>query len=1079
MPETAAKMVQIYVSHLRKVLPPGTLDTRPPGYSLQLEHDQLDLHRFERLVADARAALDAGRPEQAAAGFRSALELWRGPALTEFGAEPFAAPEAARLEELRISALEGRLEADFQLGRHNEVAAELEALVGRYPLREGLRGQHMLALYRSGRQAEALAAYQDARRVLADELGIEPSQALRDLERRILQQDSSLDPAQPRQRAGALAVPRGPDARRCDARRPGSRSRSSPRCARRFAAWRAAGRLRLGRGGNRQVDARRRLGRVRRRGTARRVRTMHRAARRRRAVHAGARRARPDLRLPARGEAQPVLLDRAPTWALQMPSVARPHMREKLRQQVLGATRERMLRELVEALDALAALQPVVLVLEDLHWSDHSTVDLLAPVARRREPARLLVIGTYRPADARTRAHPIHTTAQELRLRGLASEVALASFRETDVEAYLRSRLNGHELPDDLPRLLVERTGGNPLFLEKVVDAWIEHGLVRRDERGWRAVADRDDLTRAIPETLRELITQRLSEVSEEDRQILEAASVAGPEFAAALVAAASGLEEDEVEARCDALAEGSVFLVSRAPDGWPDGTFSARYGFTHELCQEVLYDSLSPARRARLHRAIGARLATAFAGRSREIAAELAAHFVRGGDASRAVEQLVAAAEQALDRRAPREAIVQLQSALELLGNLDDGPERAQSELHLQALLGPALITVNGWSSEDAEAALLRARQLTDELGRAEERAWSNYKLATMYEVRGRYEAAEALLEETLAERGAGGLSVDSYELLACTLFHQGVFTRALESAERGLAVHDVHQNPWTAEFGENPARRATAGPRCRSGSWAIPTRRATVCGARSSFRAAGAPSRSRDRVCARRARRAMPARRRRDADDGWGCNRDRNRDGIRVSRCDGHDPARVGAGGCRSVRRRHRPGPQRPRARTCGRRANGRLLLPRPPRGRVRARRANRGGLGRRRRGTRERAARGVVSSTSQSCTGSAGGSCCASVRARREKTRSGERSRLRRRRAAARSNSAVVSLARVPRRQGSVDEARSLLVRAHAAFTEGFETADLRAASALLRGARRAGAAPTPAARAERQPHRGTVA
>ena len=104
MPETAAKMVQIYVSHLRKVLPPGTLDTRPPGYSLQLEHDQLDLHRFERLVADARAALDAGRPEQAAAGFRSALELWRGPALTEFGAEPFAAPEAARLEELDLGA---------------------------------------------------------------------------------------------------------------------------------------------------------------------------------------------------------------------------------------------------------------------------------------------------------------------------------------------------------------------------------------------------------------------------------------------------------------------------------------------------------------------------------------------------------------------------------------------------------------------------------------------------------------------------------------------------------------------------------------------------------------------------------------------------------------------------------------------------------------------------------------------------------------------------------------------------------------------------------------------------------------
>ncbi|HEX2497149.1 MAG TPA: AfsR/SARP family transcriptional regulator, partial [Gaiellaceae bacterium] len=132
VPETAQKMVQIYVSHLRKVLPPGTLHTRPPGYAVVLEREQLDLHRFETAVAAARAALDAGRAREAADGFGEALSLWRGPALAEFASEPFAQPEGARLEELRVSALEGRVEADLRLGRHGEIGGELEALIARH-----------------------------------------------------------------------------------------------------------------------------------------------------------------------------------------------------------------------------------------------------------------------------------------------------------------------------------------------------------------------------------------------------------------------------------------------------------------------------------------------------------------------------------------------------------------------------------------------------------------------------------------------------------------------------------------------------------------------------------------------------------------------------------------------------------------------------------------------------------------------------------------------------------------------------------------------------------------------------------
>jgi len=192
-PQTAANVLQGYVSHLRKALGPDVLLTRAPGYAVRVGPDQLDLHRFERLVDQARQALAAGRADEAAATLRQALFLWHGPALADFAYEPFAQAEIARLEELRLAALERRIEADLALGRHAELVGELEALVGKHPLRERLRAQLMLALYRSERQAEALDAYQAARRALVDELGIEPSQSLQQLERSILQQDLALD----------------------------------------------------------------------------------------------------------------------------------------------------------------------------------------------------------------------------------------------------------------------------------------------------------------------------------------------------------------------------------------------------------------------------------------------------------------------------------------------------------------------------------------------------------------------------------------------------------------------------------------------------------------------------------------------------------------------------------------------------------------------------------------------------------------------------------------------------------------------------------------------------------------------
>jgi len=198
-PPTAAKVLQNCVSALRKELPPDTIRTVAGAYGIALEADELDRDRFERLLAEGRAALESGEHEEALDQLRRALDLWRGAPLSDLSYERFAQDEIKRLEELHVGAFEDRIEAELALGHHDELVPELEGLVTRHPLRERLRAQLMLALYRAGRQAEALEAYRAARRTLMAELGIEPGRALRELEHAILDQDPAIELAARRQ----------------------------------------------------------------------------------------------------------------------------------------------------------------------------------------------------------------------------------------------------------------------------------------------------------------------------------------------------------------------------------------------------------------------------------------------------------------------------------------------------------------------------------------------------------------------------------------------------------------------------------------------------------------------------------------------------------------------------------------------------------------------------------------------------------------------------------------------------------------------------------------------------------------
>jgi DNA-binding SARP family transcriptional activator len=207
-PQQAATALRVNVSRLRKALPQDVLVTRSPGYVVRIEPDALDLHRFERLVDEGRRLRARGLAADASERLREALSLWRGPALSDVAHESFAQPAIARLEEIRLAAVELRIDADLVLGRHDELVGELEALVAEHPLRERLRGCLMTALYRSGRQAEALDAYQAARRDLVDELGIEPSAALHELERAILRHDPSLEVDAPKPPTGRQSAER-------------------------------------------------------------------------------------------------------------------------------------------------------------------------------------------------------------------------------------------------------------------------------------------------------------------------------------------------------------------------------------------------------------------------------------------------------------------------------------------------------------------------------------------------------------------------------------------------------------------------------------------------------------------------------------------------------------------------------------------------------------------------------------------------------------------------------------------------------------------------------------------------------
>ena len=397
----------------------------------------------------------------------------------------------------------------------------------------------------------------------------------------------------------------------------------------------------------------------------------------------------------------------APCWYAQVPWLLAENASRPFSRPSTSAPPERMLREIGTFLESVSPHSTVVLALEDLHWSDHATVDLLSFLAERRDPSRLLIVGTYRPAEASAHDHPIREIKQILRSRRRCLEIPLDYLSTANVREYLHERFGDRVL--ELAPLIHRRTDGNPLFVVSVVEELVRRGQLREMDGGWVVGMTMDHLDLRIPDDLREMVTAQFQRLTADARSVLEVASVAGVSFAPGTVAQALGRDVEDVEAIAQCLVRSRLFLTFANREGGQ----GELYAFYHALHHQVIYEQVPGRRRRRWHQTIGETLEETHGESLPEVAPELSAHFERSRDYLRAARYLGMCAARAQQRLAPREAIACAEQGLGLLERVPMTPDRHRRELELRLLLGVPLSITRGYCSPDVRNNYERARQL------------------------------------------------------------------------------------------------------------------------------------------------------------------------------------------------------------------------------------------------------------------------------------------------------------------------------------------------------------------------------
>ncbi|HKR59503.1 MAG TPA: AAA family ATPase, partial [Pyrinomonadaceae bacterium] len=382
---------------------------------------------------------------------------------------------------------------------------------------------------------------------------------------------------------------------------------------------------------------------------------------------------------PARDRLAAIMRTSAPTWCWQLPAAfTSTGAIETLQQETIGATKERMMREMGDALGLFATSSPVVLLLEDLHWADPSSVDLLRHLSQRISNQRLLITGTFRPEDIERSNHPLKAFRSEMKSHNLCEEIALDSFSADHIQDYLNNLYASHRFPPEFAERVHEKTEGHPLFAMNLLQYLQERGDIAKENEQWVLSRPMADIEMEVPESVRSMISKKVDALGEEERRTLQYASIEGQEFLSCVTARLLGIEEVDLEESLAQIEKNHRLIAIRGEEELPDGTLATRYRFTHALYQNFLYDGLVTSRRTMLHRLAGETLAEHYRTRAPQLAAQLALHFERGREFPRAVEFLIHAGDNATALYGNAEAAEHYTRALSLAAKL---PEELQAE--------------------------------------------------------------------------------------------------------------------------------------------------------------------------------------------------------------------------------------------------------------------------------------------------------------------------------------------------------------------------------------------------------------
>jgi DNA-binding SARP family transcriptional activator len=796
-PKEALHSLRVAISRLRKVLAGcgagEVLVTRSPGYMIRAGPETLDVATFDGLVERAREEAACNDHRHAGETLRDALSLWRGRALADVGDAPFAAMEAARLEEARLAALELRIEADLQCGRHGELPAELEVLTRSHPLREAFWGHRMLALYRCGRQAEALRAYQDLRRTLGEELGIEPGPALAELETAILRQDPELARTAP---AAAGPVP---SAAPEDGK---GRTPFVGREAERSELRRALDRAAAGEGGLVLISGEPGVGKSRlaeefaaEAGSRFRVLVGHCYESGRdlpympwvELIEAAMASSEPDELRRALGDEAAEFARLVPELRRALPDIPPPVELppEQQRRYTFNAIREYVTRA--------SRNQPRLYVVEDLHWADEPTLQLLEHLADRLSAIPCLIVGTHRDSPSDITPQLADSLGNLVRRRQ-AVRLSLSRHSESDVGALLQA-LSRQTPPDSVRAAIYHETDGNAFFVEEVFRHLAESGSLLDEQGRFRTDIPIDELD--VPANVRLVIDRRLDRLDPTVSGALSIAAVAGRHVSFELWEAIGDIKGDEL---IDALeqAERAGLLVTRRSGDQEE------YWFGHELIRQTLLARLPAVRRRRHH----IRVAEAIEHLAEDPPTEagtIAAHLIEAGsaaDPATLFRYLRLAGNQSLVSTAFEDALRQLHRAESLAEHVD---RRA-----LAALLLDLGMAERGLGRFEAAVAtwgrcidIYEALGDTAAIGQVSVAAWSMVAGGLWTKAHDLAERALSAMGDSAGVERARLLAISGFAVGGAGRYDEGMgrITRALEMAEElGDAVSGGYALTWKA---------------------------------------------------------------------------------------------------------------------------------------------------------------------------------------------------------------------------------------------------------------------------------------